>query len=208
MSSSSLWTIDNNFNGNEYEDFSNSWLVSPMVWDVLFEKYLPHKVQGPFGRQRYMTAINFDPSIFEELNKLACNSDIKEDKILWILTNEQVFHSKDKQLVSSCLKNFLNVNFELTSDFGDHIHDRFNEVAESILSIDENDHPYFVFKGTSVDDNVERWFETYDEESDEYINASFDKFNEIVTGFVFIENDSEIRFLNNLDYFKQKKEEA
>jgi len=39
--------MNNKYEGFEVKEFANSWLFSPVVWDVLFEKYLPEKNVSP-----------------------------------------------------------------------------------------------------------------------------------------------------------------
>ena len=43
MSYSSLVGITPDYHGEEKEIFRNSWLFSPIIWDVLAEKYIPYK---------------------------------------------------------------------------------------------------------------------------------------------------------------------
>lgn len=201
MSRSSLWVMNNNFNGVELEEFSNSWLLTPVSLDILFEKYLPIEAKNPYGKTNYITASMFDKSIFDRLNNKINNSEIKEDRVLWELGNQQVFFTKDKEFVAKSLKEFLIVNSRFTQDLGQHIFERFNKVAEAILNINEDKYPYFIFKNTSCDDNVEYWFEKYSEEDDECLDRSLKELGEVVTEFVVIENNKILKFINNVDYF-------
>ena len=69
------------------------------------------------------------------------------------------------------------------------------------MLIDENEFPYFVFKNTTVDDNVERWFEKYDEESDEYISCAMsENTDNFYREFVFIKDRKIDKFVSNKDY--------
>ena len=63
MSESSLWLIDKNFYGYEKYEFKNSWLFSPVLWNVLSDKYLPRmyghiqSLTGPFGQDVFKKSI-------------------------------------------------------------------------------------------------------------------------------------------------------
>lgn len=206
MSASSLWVMDENFIGERLTEFNNSWLFTPIADDILFQKYLPHKVMTSYGKTNYMAAVMFDNSIFKELNRKINNSSNIEDRIVWELTNQQVFFSKDKKLVADCINKFLETNKKYTTDLGEHIIDRFGKIADSIIDIWKNNYPYFVFKNTSCDDGVEYWFEKYDEESEEYIKSSLKELDKHVTEFVAIEGDN-INFTSNLQFFKKESEE-
>ncbi|MDP4143209.1 MAG: hypothetical protein Q8936_01825 [Bacillota bacterium] len=199
MSNSSLWVMDKNFNGEELIEFKNSWLFSPVSWDILLEKYIPKK---PFESKRsFLSATMFDKTIHGRLNEKLNNSEVQEDRVLWEMSNQQVFFTKDKVFIVNSIKMFLKTNKEYATELEEHIHDRFNEIAEEILKIDENEYPFLIFKNTSCDDNVEYWFSKYDEESDEYIDRSLKELNERVTEFVNIENEIIKGFTSNLDYF-------
>lgn len=133
------------------------------------------------------------------------------DRICWELTNQQVFFTKDKQLVAQAIKNFCSSNTDYHIPYGDtvsiltheHIIKRYNEIADDILAIDEERYPYFIFKNTSIDDAVEYWFSDYDEENDDSMTVSLRQNDEHLTEFVIIEDDKIKGFLSNLDYFKQ-----
>ncbi|WP_143314553.1 hypothetical protein [Clostridium sp. HBUAS56017] len=206
MSTSSLWVMDENFIGERLTEFNNSWLFTPIADDILFQKYLPHKVMTSYGKTNFMTAAMFDNSIFEELNRKINSSQIKEDRIVWELTNQQVFFSKDKKLISDCIIKFLETNKKYTTDLEGHIFNRFEKISNEIRDICKNNYPYFVFKNTSCDDGVECWFEKYDEESEEYIKSSLKELDKHVTEFVAIEGDN-INFTSNLQFFRQESEE-
>lgn len=197
MSSSSLWVMDKNFNGCEVANFYNSWLVTPVSWDILLNKYLP-----TFEERNFMSASMFDDKLFGKLNTKINNSDIQEDRVLWEMGNQQVFFTKDKEFIANSLKSFLTINSKLATKLGEHIHERFVEVVNEILNIDIEKYPYFIFKNTSCDDGVEYWFKKYDEEEGDYSDRSLRYLEKSVTEFVIIEKDKIVSFIGNLDYFK------
>lgn len=207
MSRSSLWVMNNEFHGEELVEFNNSWLLSPVAWDILFEKYLPEDLYNEFGdKKSYLSASMFDNTLHQRLNEKINNSSIQVDRTAWELSMQQVFYTKDKEFVAKALKNFLEVNSKFTRDLETHIHERFDEVAEEILKLDKSETPYFIFKNTSVDDNVEYWFEKYDEKEDEYLSSSLNELDKYVTEFVVIKDEKIQGFISNLEFFKDKEE--
>lgn len=62
--------------------------------------------------------------------------------------------------------------------------------------------PYFIFKGTSCDDNVERWFEFYNDESGKYEKRSLLDMDEVFSEFVIIKDKQIQSFVSNVNYKK------
>lgn len=206
MSYSSLWVMNNKYEGFEVKEFSNSWWFSPIVWDILFEKYLPDKMYHPYiGKMAYMTAVEFDKSVYSSLNNRINKCTSNADRVCWEMSNQQIFFTKDKQFVVDAILQFVKDNARYNEGIltKDHIRNRFIEIANSILELDENEYPYFIFKNTSCDDNVEWWFSNYNEEEDEYKTINLSQQKELVAEFVVIENNKIDRFVSNLDYFKE-----
>ena len=78
MSCSSLYGIKPNYVGEDIADFSNSWWFSPIVWDVLSDKYLE---RGFMGHIQSIIGSNGD-IVFNKINKIMNNSkNIYEDVI-------------------------------------------------------------------------------------------------------------------------------
>lgn len=128
------------------------------------------------------------------------------DRICWELANQQIFFTKDRQLVSDSIRKFVkqNTDYDKSSEDGlsplerEHIIERFNEIADSILELDESEYPFFVFKNTSCDDGVERWFERYDDKQDEYLECSMkDNIDNFYAEFVIIENGEIVKFISS-----------
>lgn len=210
MSSSSLWVMDKNYNGNEVTEFRNSWLFSPIIWGVLSDKYILGLIETPFG---YKKSLISDGSLFNPLNNKINNCKNTSDRICWEMSNQQVFFTKDKHIIAQNIKDFVanNSRFDKSREgtyplMQEHIIQRFNEIADEILGLDENETPYFVFKNTSCDDGVENWFSQYDETSDESFDKSLSEVNKHVTEFVFINNGEIEGFKSNVDYFKKGEE--
>lgn len=204
MSSSSLWGIGKNFVGEELVLYKNSWLFSPVVWDVLSEKYCPLDVMTPYGFKKHIIR---DRDLWLKVNNELNESLITSDRVCWELSNQQVFFTKDKQLVADSIRTFAKQNKKVVKEDdgsylleADHILERFNEIAATIEALDENKYPYFVFKNTSVDDTVECWFRSYDEEKDEYTVKSLKEWDKIITEFVVIKEGMIVDFIGNTEF--------
>jgi len=203
MSYSTLWVMDKDFKGYEIEEYHNSWLFAPISWDILYEKYLPNEIFDAIlgGKKHYISSAMFDRELFNRLNNKINNTPIQVDRVIWELTNQQVFFTKDKIFVSNCIKDFLGINAKYIRDCGEHIFQRFNELSDDIINIDENEYLYFISKNTSVDDNVDGWFRKYNEEDDECKNCSLKEVEKHVAEFVIIKDNAIDKFISNIDYF-------
>lgn len=207
MSYSSLWSIDKDWNGSEVKTYGNSHLFAPIVWDILMCKHIPleeRKLKYPMDidgkKKEYETHFLIwsmpmfgENDNFDRLNEKINNCQVQVDRVLWELSNLSVFNVKDKDFVADCIEKFIELNFA-NSEYkdGEHIKTRFREVAKDIREL-PNKCQYFVFKGTSCDDNVEYWFCTDD--GGEKSLADWDKF---VCEFTIIENNCIVKFSDNL----------
>ena len=214
MSQSSLWVMDKDFNGSEVTEYGNSWLFSPMVWDVLLDKYMRAEVQTPYGFKKSIIT-DFSGELHRKLNGIINNCDNFYDRIIWEMSNQQVFFSKDKELIENAIKEAIEKDSEFAKDDEEHIgtlkrehiKERWLEIAKDISEIDIEESPYFIFKNTSVDDGVECWFEKYSEESEEYESCSLKELEKIVAEFVEIKANGEIKFIDNIKFFSKESEE-
>lgn len=203
MSYSSLYGIKKDYVGEELYEYRNAWLFPTVVWSVLSDKYLPRDMYG------YVQSVigSNGNEVWSKINNIMNNSNNTPDRICWEMTNQQIFFTKDKECIVDSIRRFIEQNKEYDKHREDnisplereHIIERYNEIANDILALDENEYPYFVFKNTSVDDGVERWFYEYDE-NDGYIDKSLKDWDEFVAEFVVIEDGKISNFINNLDY--------
>lgn len=147
--------------------------------------------------------------VWTRINKAINECDNTPDRICWEMSNQQIFHTSDKQIISDSIMKFLKQNDTYDVSEVDnipvlkreHIIERFTETANDILLIDENEFPYFVFKNTTVDDGVERWFKKHDEESDEYVSCAMsENTDDFYAEFVFIKDRKIDKFVSNKDY--------
>lgn len=202
MSSSSLYGITKDYKGEEIFDYKNSWFFSPVVWDVLSDKLLPRK----YGCIQHV--IGGGQEVWKNINNILNNSDFLTDRVLWELSNQMIFKTKDKNIVADCIRDFLKVNSKYDKSDEDnisvlkrdHIIKRWNEIATDIENLNEEVFPFFVFKNTSCDDSVEFWFTKYNEESDEYEERGLNECQDLVTEFVIIENGSIVDYISNTEY--------
>ena len=202
MSYSSLWGIKPNYKGEELITYKNSWYFSPMIWNILSDKYLPRDIMG------YVQSVIglHGQEVWKKINTVMNNSSNTPDRICWELGNQQIFFTKDKECIANSIRKFIEQNKEYDKSKEDnlsplereHIIERFNEIADDILRLDENEYPYFVFKNTSCDDNVEFWF---------YNDKSLRNWIEFLAEFVFIENEKIKEFVENTNY-KYSNEQA
>ena len=213
MSCSSLWVMDKDFVGYESTEYSNSWLFSPIVWDVLLDKYMRADIQTPFGYKKSFIT-DSTGQLFNKLNQIINGCDVFYDRIIWEMSNQQIFYSKDKQLVSNAIKEALEANNQFDKSNEDnigplareHIKERWLEIAKDISEIDEEEYPYFILKNTSCDDGVEYWFSKFNEDEQEYEKSSLKQFDKFVAEFVEISENHIINFTGNLDYFKKSED--
>lgn len=205
MSSSSIYGIRKDYTGEKIFEYKNAWWFSPVIWNVLSDKTLPRDFMGNI---QTVTGIN-GPYVWKQINHSMNHSESTADRVCWELSNQQIFHTADQQVIANAILNFLKQNDMYDKSTEDnisvlqreHIIERFTEIANDILSIDKNEFPYFVFKNTSVDDNVEKWFEKYDEKTDEYVPCSLsDQADTAYTEFVFFKDGKISDFVSNRDY--------
>lgn len=207
MSYSTLYGIKKDYTAEEICDYENSWLFSPIVWRVLPEKYIPHEIETPYGIKKGIIG-PFGNEIVRKTNEKVNVCGNTPDRICWELSMQNIFFTKDKAVISESIREFVeqNKNYDKSDDDGigtlerEHIIERFNEIATDISALDEEEYPYFVFKNTSVDDGVERWFSKYNEETDDYEQSPLSELEETVAQFVVIK-DGEIKdFIRNTDF--------
>ena len=204
MSESSLWTIDHDYRGEEYATFENAWLLPPIALDILFEKYLPEEAVSEYGKKQYLIALWRDRNLFSRLNNKVNESPVQTDRVLWEFCHSQIFFAKDKNFIACSLREFLQENAGFTKEFVTDLFERFQEVANEISQLDETMYPYFVFKNTSVDDNVAFWFRYFDDEQQVYCSRTLRDVDCPVSEFVLIENDKIIGFVSNKEFFQKQ----
>lgn len=196
MSYTSLWIIDKNWSGVEYRKYPNSWLMPPIVWDVLMRKYInAYERNGVESYIVWAISGNSDKERDERwslLNSRINNTENQVDRIMWELTGLSVFNSKDKEFVADCIDAFVRENQNIDELLqAEHIRQRFFDIAVDIRNLPQRV-KYFVIHPTSVDDAVEWWFRRKR-------LCSWDKF---VCEFTLIEDKKVVGFSTNLEMCK------
>ena len=203
MSCSSLYGITKDYKGKEIIEYKNSWYFSPVAWSVLSDKLLPRK----YGYIQNVIGLD-GQEVWNNINNILNNSDFLVDRVLWDLSNQEIFKTKDKNIIGDCIRDFLKVNSKYDKSDEDnisvlkrdHIIERWNEIAMDIENLNEEEFSFFVFKNTSCDSSVESWFIKYNEESNEYESRGLNECEDLVTEFVIIKNDSIVDYSPNTEY--------
>lgn len=207
MSYSSLVGITPDYYGEEKKKFRNSWLFSPIIWDVLTEKYIPY---GELVIHGYKRSVIHDRELWNRLNEIINTCQNTPDRVLWELSNQQTFFTKDKDFIEECIYAFLKQNENYCTDYDSenyfpvlkikHILERFCDIAHDIKALETKEVPYFVFKNTSVDDSVSNWFSRFNENAGKWEHSKLSENKEFCTEFVVIEDNKIKQFISNLDY--------
>lgn len=199
MTKSSLWAIDQTYKGKQIAEFDDSFIFSPIVWEVLFQTHLPEKTTRNGQPVVYMYARSIDSSIPSQLTNKINNHTNINDRIMWSLSLEQIYKTKYKQVIADSIRSFLYEHKDITGDYHPYIQERFDEVAKQIESLDESVHPHFVFKNTSIDDSVEYWFEGE--------NGTLKDVDHHVASVISITSaeNNEMQFIDNVSYFNEQK---
>jgi len=205
MSYSSMFCIDKKYRGKRVQEYPNSWIFSPFIWHILEVTYMKKDENG----RRLKVLSLFGESAWGDINTLMNNSEHTDERICWELSNQNIFLTKDKEVIANAILDFVKNHKDCIDDemetqeliFKPHIIDRFNQVATDIKQLDENKYPYFVFKNTSVDDTVECWF-YYDKKLRRHkrLNDWDNLDNEVVE----IENQKIKKFINITKYIAQQ----
>lgn len=201
MSCSSIWGMNKDFQGERLTELGNSWRFTPVACDAIYHKYLPHELGWEGEKISYITTTIFDRDVFSRLNTLVNNTECQYDRVVWEMTNQQIFFTKDKEFIADSIIAFCEAK-EHQEDVS-KCADRFKEVADFIRGIDTEEYPYLIFKNTSCDDAVEWWFEKYNEEDEEYESSPLSEVNKFAAEFVSIENRKITDFTSNLKFFNK-----
>lgn len=115
MSYSSFYGIRKDYTGENIADFRNSWLFSPVIWNVLSDKTLPKKM----GMIQSVTGLDGE-NVWKQINTKMNNSENMSDRICWELSNQLVFFTKDKDLIVNAIHDFLenNSNYDISEEDG------------------------------------------------------------------------------------------
>lgn len=194
MSYSILYGITPDYSGEIIEDFHNSLLFSVNIWKFLGSKYLRKRISLP------------TMSEMGQMNALINNSKNTSDRICWELTWQQIFFTKNKEIVAGSIEKFCLCLLDTLpkSKDTDEIRKRFLDIANEIRKINEAEYPYFVFENTSCEDNIKDFFCVFDEEIQDYVEKPLSEQKEFVTEFVKMSNGEIVDFISNLEFDYKK----
>lgn len=198
MSYSQLFLITKEYKVEAIEEYKNSWLFPVPIFNYLLNKYADKaEKQAEITKLKswrmdvdenaplnFLGYFMFDPSNkkFNALNHKINKSKNFADRVGWELVNQQMFNSKDKDIVAQAiteLQKAINADEE-----------RFSIVAKDISEIDVEKTPFFIFKNNTIDDGVERYFARYNEETDEDEEISLSEYEgELNFELVVIDGD-------------------
>lgn len=109
MSSSSIYGIRKDYTGEEILEYRNSWRFSPIIWSVLPDKYIHDYIQTPFGFKKGIIGMNGN-DVWTRTNKSINECNNTPDRVCWEMSNQQIFHTSDKQIISNSIMQFLKQN--------------------------------------------------------------------------------------------------
>lgn len=206
MSYSSLWGINQNYAGHELTQYQNSWLFTPVIMGILPEKYIPEVIQTPYGYKKSILGIDGN-EVWIKTNEKINHCKNMADMVCWEMCNQQVFFTKDKKCIADSIRIFVEQNTCYDKNYygncplkQEYVASRFLEIAKDIEELNEKIYPYFVFKNTSCDDNVEYWFEKWNEENEDYEERSLKECDKNITEFVLINHGEITGFIANTEY--------
>lgn len=209
MSYSSIYIIDQDTHLSNIIKYSNSWLFTPVVCEIILNSYIQDELHTSYGIAKSLFTSDSD-RLFRLANKAVNNSSIMTDRVAWELSNQQIILVKDKEFIADSLLKFVDDHKNDVMLYNkknnlqhDHIANRFKKIAEDIRNID-SDKKYFIFKGTCVDDSIEYLFTKYDEELDDCVPTTLEEASkeyemELV---IFSDDYSKMNFIssNNPDF--------
>ncbi len=179
MSYSSLMLLTHDTALGSIEEYPNSWLFAPVSWGIQLNSYIPDEIKTDYGIAKSLIGGPNAEELFKMANNAINNSSCTSDRIVWELSQQQIFFTKDKDVIADAIIEYYenHKNDTLLYDKEnplqkEHIKERWHEISQDIRSINIDKFKYFVLKCTSVDDGVERWFKYYDEDQDDYFNST------------------------------------
>lgn len=213
MSQSTLYGIRGDLTGEGLREYENSWLFSPIVWNILFDKYVISCGMRHEGRG---TGFLGDAWAWKQVNSELGNRGDMSDRICWELAAQMIFFTKDKGVVADAIRRFAvqNRGYCRSAEDGisslerDNIAARFARIADDIEDLDETEHPHFVLKGNSCDDSVECWFTGYDEDANECFEASLADVRDCDARFVRIEGGRIVGWMSVTEFLSAVHRQA
>lgn len=140
MSYTSLYGIKSDFTAMELKQYKNSWLFLPQIYKILGEKYLNEK-------DTYK--VLFTSKNLDKLERNVSKSKRTEDRVLWLLVNQQIFFTKDKTFIADCIQKFFMEDVRYYHPDNMDLIEWHNKIRKDISALDEKKYPYFIFNATT-----------------------------------------------------------
>ena len=179
MSYTNLYGIKSDFTAVELKQYKNSWLFLPQIYKILGEKYLNEK-------DTYK--VLFTSKNLDKLERNVSKSKRTEDRVLWLLVNQQIFFTKDKTFIADCIQKFFMEDVRYYHPDNMDLIEWYDKIRKDISALDEKKYPYFIFNATSVTDSVYNMFFRFNDDTLEDIPISLKEKDEDIVDFVYIEN--------------------
>ena len=165
-----------------------------IVWttnyDDLLEKYLNEK-------DTYK--VLFTSKNLDKLERNVSKSKRTEDRVLWLLVNQQIFFTKDKTFIADCIQKFFMEDVRYYHPDNMDLIEWHDKIRKDISALDEKKYPYFIFNATSVTDSVYNMFFRFNDDTLEDIPISLKEKDEDIVDFVYIENGKIKKLISNLE---------
>lgn len=190
MSYTNLYGIKSDFTAVELKQYKNSWLFLPQIYKILGEKYLNEK-------DTYK--VLFTLKNLDKLERNVSKSKRTEDRVLWLLVNQQIFFTKDKTFIADCIQKFFMEDVRYYHPDNMDLIEWYDKIRKDISALDEKKYSYFIFNATSVTDSVYNMFFRFNDDTLEDIPISLKEKDEDIVDFVYIENGKIKKLISNLE---------
>ena len=209
MSTSTLYLLNKNLWHFHHKEFQNATLFKPIIKLALEEEY----------KEKLKAGTDLE-TLFNKKND---SSVVKEDRILWWLTNEKIFEIKDMKLVRDSIEYFLacrllKPGLIMDGKLLDKAIEFYNDIIQEFDSIIEGDNisksmKYFIFNADSRKDHISEWFTVFDKDVEvpsgvgrmnkgAYVTRDISKLDYHVTDFVKILSDNDWELIGNEEFDK------
>ena len=187
---SSLWVMNGSLRGIKEKEFDNKSIFNFTIWNILCAKYISEYQKLKFDEDYIYNPKRLNIENLELLYSRVYSSDSMTDKIILELSNQQIFSSNNKDLVSNCIINFLDENKE-SKYLNPEIIKVFYQIAEKIKYIDWYNYPYFMYE---IKNGMSEWFNSH--------NKSLIYLDEYVADFIDLNKEKAISKTSNTEFVK------
>lgn len=137
--------------------------------------------------------------LMDKLERNVSKSKRTEDRVLWLLVNQQIFFTKDKTFIADCIQKFFMEDVRYYHPDNMDLIEWYDKIRKDISALDEKKYPYFIFNATSVTDSVYNMFFRFNDDTLEDIPISLKEKDKDIVDFVYIENGKIKKLISNLE---------